>query len=82
MDVIVPSGNTPQSGMRLDEKLWGRDSCSNSTPSSQAPGTGSQHIPVGTWRHCSSPQRWQRAQDALRLSLQTVSQWLWSVEKE
>lgn len=36
-----------------------------------------EDIPVGIWQHCSSPQRWQKEQDALHLSLQTLSQWLW-----
>lgn len=40
-------------------------------------GATSQHVPVGTWWHCSSPRLWQKGQDALRLSSQTASQWLW-----
>lgn len=35
------------------------------------------HVPVGTWRHCSSPQQWQRGRDVLHWSWQIVSQWLW-----
>lgn len=40
-------------------------------------GEDSQHLPVGTWQRCSSPQRWQKVQDVLRLFGQTVSRWLW-----
>lgn len=57
-----------------------RTRCSHGGGGMWIPGWGlesSRLVPEGTWRRCSSPRRWQKGRDVLRVSWQTVSQWLW-----